>query len=791
MKELEFDKFLSLVARNAQTEKGKATMGRVRPMARKEAIIKEQALVSEMVKWIDTHGLFSFSDIADPDLYLNRLAIEGTVLDVQGILVLMQMMTAGEEIRRALSKQKEDFPLLSAEAGKIPPGRDLLKQLAGKFLSPDQVTDQASEDLSAIRKRRKKTENAVTARLQRMLADPAVARYLQDSFVAVRNKRFVLPVRSDALPRVKGVMHGSSSSGVTFYVEPFETVPLNNLATRLEEEERMEVARILSRYSDLLREHLDALQYIDQAITRFDTLQAKGDYSRRHFCIEPQIRDERHLVLRKAWHPVLKVALEESGSEPVPISIEIHPDSHILVISGPNAGGKTVALKTIGLLTLMAQAGFHIPAVDAEIPCFSKILTDIGDSQSIDANLSTFTGHLHNIIRMIKECDSETLLLLDELGTGTDPEEGAALGIALLEFFRRKGIYLAVTTHHNRIKTYAFTTDGMANAAVEFDQATLQPTFNITMGVAGNSSGLSIAGKLGMDADILGMAENLLSPEEAEARRFLSEIGKMYGDIATERDLVRQEKDTLRKARENLEKQFERREKIRIENFEKRLEEVLDAIKVRGEDLLSTVKEEKEIKRLEKKLGKRMQQLKRKTAEMSRGYAESLGASGRPSPALFTPLQVGDRVHVSRFHCDGRVEHVGENGEITVAAGDLKIAVARGDCEKIEPAAGEEHQTPLYTLSDNISVTAPSSEEVGRELKVIGHTVAEALEKIDKFLDSAFLANYPSVSIIHGHGSGKLRKEIGVFLRDHPHVSKFHCSSEQAGGRGITVVELG
>jgi len=266
MKELEFDKFLSLVARNARTEKGKATMARSRPMAQKEAILKEQALVSEMVKWIDTHGLFSFSDIADPDLYLNRLAIEGTVLDVQGILVLMQMMTAGEEIRRALSKQKEDFPLLSAEAGKIPPGRDLLKQLAGKFLSPDQVTDQASEDLSAIRKRRKKTENAVTARLQRMLADPAVARYLQDSFVAVRNKRFVLPVRSDALPRVKGVMHGSSSSGVTFYVEPFETVPLNNLATRLEEEERMEVARILSRYSDLLREHLDALQSLHNAV---------------------------------------------------------------------------------------------------------------------------------------------------------------------------------------------------------------------------------------------------------------------------------------------------------------------------------------------------------------------------------------------------------------------------------------------------------------------------------------------------------------------------------------------
>jgi DNA mismatch repair protein MutS2 len=621
---------------------------------------------------------------------------------------------------------------------------------------------------------------------------------IQEDIVTVRNGRFVIPVRTDARGQVPGVMHGLSSSGQTTYVEPMAVIDQNNELVRLREQEEIEIAQILLSITDALRRNLPSLRAMVEAIADIDFTQAKARLSAEFNCVRPEITDGRRVLLEDARHPLLEHTLRQTGGTIVPISLELDDTHQTLVISGPNAGGKTVVVKTVGLIALMAQMGLHVPARQAVLPVFDQVLADIGDQQSIAANLSTFTAHMRNIAEMASVVRPPALILIDEVGTGTDPDEGAALGVAIVDYFRLAGATAIATTHYNPLKVWASQTENVLNASVEFDERTLQPTYRLILGVAGASSGIEIARRMDVPQQLLDEARSRLDPSHHQARSYLVQLKALVDEHEAIRAALEEERQATADKYARLDIEFAKREALRQAEFESELARVIREFTAESQRSIAAIKDRITQARAKKEAEAQAAQLRRSAAVRVRKQQQSSPASAayeseatRSEPPLTeaaVDINERDTVLIKSLNAEGSVESI-DDGTYTVLVGSLRFRARRDELQLVK------HAAPLSSgrviqLPRGVSASIDVDQSFSPELNLIGSTVDEAADRVDKFLDEAFLAGVESIRIVHGHGKGTLRRAIADLLSDHPHVERFRTAEPNQGGSGATIAVL-
>jgi len=611
---------------------------------------------------------------------------------------------------------------------------------------------------------------------------------LQEEFVTIRNDRFVVPVVPGAKKKLPGVVHGSSGSGHTLFLEPLETIDLNNDLVRLAEEEIAEVNRILREMTARLREHAAEVRVAAQELAALDLLFAKADFALEFDCTIPKFaRDEEPtLRLKLARHPLLQDVLRRQRKRVVPVTLELDASHRTLLISGPNTGGKTVAMKTVGLLALMAQSGLPVPADEAEFPIFDDVLADIGDNQSIEQSLSSFGAHVARIREMVEAATSGALVLLDELGRATDPEEGGALGVAILDEFRQHGAFTLASTHLLALKVYGSNTGGVVNASMGFNEQTLEPTYVLRTGAPGKSAGLDIATRLGLPARLIERARSAMSTTERDIAEFLNQLETRLGEVTAEAEGLKKKQAELEEKERQLVAQMEKREKARSREFAEQAEAAQKRFEQQARETIDAVLSAPEQRKQAEKMLRQAARTKREFQES----VEQLATPQRekkPAPAA-EAIREGTRVRLKDVSGPARVRRVLPNGKLEVDVGFLKMQVTLSDVTEVLP---DSQQGPQTFLPKGVSFQAgPRWDTLSREVNVIGKTAEEALDEVDRFLDSAYLAGVTRVRVVHGHGMGILRKTVQNLCKAHPNVEKYYPASPAEGGTGATVVEL-
>jgi DNA mismatch repair protein MutS2 len=790
---LEHGALLGLLAHHVQTPLGRSRIIRLRPAADRDAIDHALELTTECVRFLDSGKRLGLSGVEEPEPSLSRLHVAASILEARQVLELEHLVTVGMGLRACLrgSEERAQYPCLAGVTNRIPDLRGLLAEIRGKVLPGGEIDDHASPELRRIRHELQSSRSRIYRALEGLLRQQA--RAVQEDLITFRNGRFVIPVRTDARVQVPGVVHGLSSSGQTTFIEPLTVIDQNNDLVRLREQEEMEITRILSAITESFRRHETGIRELIDAVAEIDLVQAKALLSLEFACVRPRLTATRELRLRAARHILLDHALRQTGGRAVPISLVMDDAHQVLVISGPNAGGKTVVLKTVGLIALMAQMGLHVPAEEALLPVFAQVSTDIGDQQSIAANLSTFTAHMRNIAEMAQKVVLPALLLIDEVGTGTDPEEGASLAVAIIDYFRRAGATTLTSTHYNPLKMWASRTAGVLNASVEFDERTLRPTYRLITGVAGASSGLEIARRMDVPEAILDQARQLADPGHSLAGEYLKKLKSLADEQVAQRAALEAERAATAQEHARLAEDFERREAARRAEFDAALERAVHEFSRESEQLIHGLKDRITAEKLRKDAQNRASRLRRTGSEASRDIAAGIGlAAGRlqagARPAAGRPSGEpgeGDRVWVKPLGQAGTVASLqGDTYQVTI--GVLKYRAQREDLQLLESAPasrrGPEPVKPAPELTLEPLFTP--------ELNVIGMTADEAVQRVDKFLDESFLADAQSIRIIHGHGKGILRRAIAELLTGHPQVESFHLAAPNQGGAGATVVEL-
>jgi DNA mismatch repair protein MutS2 len=786
---LELTTLIELAAKHVQTPSGRRRMLQLRPLNSRLEIIRNIETVTECVAYLNTGGRFGLSGIEDLESVIAQLHIEGASLEPRQILALERLLFVAKELRdlaRGGGEFKEAYPKLFAIIAGIPDLKHVIAGIHGKILPSGEIDDNASPELRIIRRELTDRRNRIHRALESILSSKTQA--VQEELITFRNGRFVIPIRTDSRNQVPGVVHGLSSSGQTTFVEPLTIINQNNDLVRLREQEEIEILRILLSITNILRENLEAIRTSAEIVAQMDVLQAKSIFSIKFNCTPPEISDHREIRLREARHVLLENSLRSSGAQPVPISLDLDEARPILVISGPNAGGKTVALKTIGLISLMAQMGFHVPAQDALIPIFDQVFADIGDQQSISANLSTFTAHMRNIADMAQNVSPPALILLDEVGTGTDPDEGAALAIAIVDFFRIAGATTIASTHYPRLKMWSSQTEGVRNASVEFDERTLRPTYRLILDVAGASSGIEIARRMHVPEQILSRAQLLVEPSHAQAREYLKQLKEMLDEQETLRASLQEEREAVAAKYEKMESSFAAKEEARKAEFESALARTLTEFKDESERAARRIKDRIEASRIKKAVENQAAELRSRSAKLRRDVG--MDKSGQEAATLpdttVIPddIREGDRVKIRSLDREGTVESIREDGFVVII-GSLRYRADGKDLAKISGGRPEAPRALQKSISDD-----ETDKEASSELMVIGLTADDAVDRVDKFLDQAFLAGIENVRIVHGHGKGILRSAIARFLTDHPQVDHFALAPREQGGAGATLVAL-
>jgi DNA mismatch repair protein MutS2 len=843
---LEYDKLRALVRRGAQTPVGRARVERLAPLDDLEDVSRALAAVAECVELRRSNGACAFSELADPAESIARLRIEGATLEPLPLLELARLCDQVGEARASIQAERERVPVLWSLVADLP--RELYSlaaRVTAKILPSGELDDRASPELARIRHDINRLRSNITRSLENLMrrSDEAI----QDQLVTVRNDRFVIPVRADHRGRVSGVAHGFSSSGATVFIEPLETIDGNNELQNLRETEEREITRILSTLTDEMRRELPAIERAAEAVAELDFINAKALMAARFNCVLPFVGADAALALDAARHPLLEENLRaqaatrgktETGGEVVPVSFSLDAEHPVMVISGANAGGKTVVLKTAGLLALMALSGLHVPARTASFPFYRSVLADIGDSQSLAANLSTFTAHVANISRMLELCRAPALVLLDEVGTGTDPEEGSALGVAVVDHFRRAcGAHVVATTHYSGLKQYAANESGVLNASVEFDEKTLQPTYRLLVGLAGSSSGIEIAGRFGFPSSIVRAASEQVNDSSRAASEYLRRIKRESEESEALRRALEEERSAVAEKYSTLDREAERRERERQTTFEREMRERLTEFEQRSRELFSKIEDRAERARVEREAAARAAELRREAqraaAASARPNATTTGARPATKTAqaeqaggvrvvrqaraeiesprvksggeVFQPASVereivkGDTVRLTTLGKTGVVERLsGADAEIRI--GHVRLREKLSNLELMERAPqGKQTQPPRASQLEQMAAASArsadvrltrSKDEPAMELNLIGRTTDEAVDAADKFLDEAFLNGLARVRIIHGHGTGALRRAIADFLRSHAHVETFAPAPPDQGGAGATIAEL-
>ena len=771
---LELQAVLNEAAGHARTPPGGARVRALRPLTTPAAARAALEQVAEAARFLGSSGEALAAGLEDPSPALGRLRREGDVLEPREARELARWLVAAEETAQALGDAEPPvgrlLELLKPARGVAAPFRDLLRTIT----PAGEVEDSATPALAAARGRLRAARTALTERLEGLLQDPACARLLQDRYVTMRGERYVIPVRAEARHELPGILHGASSSGQTLFMEPLATVELNNDLVAWREAEQEEVRRFLAGITARLRGRLGGVEAAVEGLAGLDACFARARWGRARAAELAETSETAALELEGARHPLLEAALRERGAALKPLDLTLGPEPRVLVISGPNAGGKSVALKTVGLLCLMHQCALPIPARRARLPILESVAIDIGDQQSIAESLSTFSARMRNLASMAALDGGPILILLDELGSGTDPLEGGALGVALLEHFRSRGALVVATTHHDQIRAHALSTPGLASAAMEFDTRRLEPTYRLRPGVPGVSAGLEIAARMGLPERIVGEARKWLGEAGRRSAALLERLRERVQEVEKRLEaLARREREI-----EDLEARRAARaaeaERERGEQFERRVERALEDIRRLGREALE-------------RLGERERTAARRsldTAVARAARAARAVAPGSPEAADAPPpagLRPGATVRVVSLGQQGMLEELDESGQARVLVRGVRVRARLAD---LVPAAGPPAARPSVGWEVRSRAGAPD------RLELIGERIEPALERLDKFLDDAALAGHREVRVIHGSGTGRLRAAVGRFLDRHPHVESHRLEEEKPGGRGVTLVTL-
>jgi len=816
---LEFDRVREMLLAYCGSDLGRRRVAELGPRDDEDWIFHQQQLTEEIRKFLDAGGAFDFHGVTDCRELLKKAQIGGAALEIPELREVLNIADRADEWRaialeppasldggwaaiRELSLALADFTLL-------------LRFFHGKILLDGTLDDRASPELARLRREIERQKREIQTSLRSYLRHLAEGRAMQDELITIRGERFVIPVKVEQKRRVNGVVHGASSSGQTVFVEPLENIEQNNELVRLLEEENLEIHRILLEMTARIGEQAPALEIALDVLSEVELQFAKARFARDYQCVRPRVlsgqdglggRDKEglngatHLRVTNARHPVLERNLREHGGRVAPISLELAEENRQLIISGPNTGGKTVGLKTIGLLALMAQSGMPVPAEAAAIPVFDSVFADIGDYQSIEQNLSTFSAHVRNIDLISKAATSHSLVLLDELGSATDPEEGAALAVAIARHFLDLGATSIISTHHTSLKVYAANTPGVVNAAVGFDEKTLQPTYELKVGVPGASAGINIAQRLGLNPQIVAAARQRLAGQTQDIARFLDQLHQQLETLEQERsDLRRREQEVAReKSRLDLEGMKEQRQQVR--EMEKKLEQLLRDFEYEAREVINAVEDRAAAQKMSKDAERRVARLRREFKEQfdSAVVAHRTGADrGDPNarPGEVKYVAEGDVVRLKSLGRDAVVKRKIDENTFEVEAGIMKMRVPKADIATVvRSAAADRAVSPVAAArARGISVSLKNEDDdltVPTEINVIGHTVDDATREVEKFVDRAFLAGMPRIRIVHGSGMGILRKALRQFLKSHPHVATVNEPPQSEGGAGATVVEL-
>jgi DNA mismatch repair protein MutS2 len=697
-------------------------------------------------------------------------------------------------------------------AGKLPGLTELSSSLAGSSLKPlaesierkimpdGSLGDDASPELNRIRREQERQQRVIEQSLRSAMKKLSGEGSTQEDLITIRGDRFVIPVRSELKRRVSGVVHGASSSGQTVYVEPLETIEQNNELVRLLEEEQAEIHRIFVALTRQVSGYAQALVEGARVLAAVDTMLARARFARDYRCVGPTFEPDR-LYLAEARHPLLERHLRVTGGNVVPLTLELTADARQLIISGPNTGGKTVTLKTTALLAMMAQAGLPVPAASAGFPVFTGFLADIGDAQSIEAELSTFSAHIVNLNRLSQLANAQSLVLLDELGSATDPEEGSALAVAIAAHFLECRAWTLISTHHTSLKIYGANTPGVLNAAAGVDEVTLVPNYQLRLGVPGASAGIQTAERLGLNRTIITSARERLGSQQVDIARFLDRLHKELTQLEEDRKAAREQQYALNQERKRLEREGDVELRNRTRELEQKLASLMKEFEFQMRENVRAIEDRAAQQKLSKEAERRINRLRREFQESFNQtvVAHRTGADAgdlNAQPHVVRHVAQGDQVRLKSMGKIAVVQREVEKDVFEVALGPIKMRVKRDEIAEVVKAAaqGAGRTDPLAAARKqkgiHVSVTSANSDDMRMEINLIGRTVDEATDELEKYLDRAFLAGLPRVRVIHGHGAGILRRGVRDFLKSHPHVAGIAEAPQNEGGQGATLVEL-
>lgn len=783
---LEFDKIISLLEAEAGSFRGRQLCHRLKPMTDLEKINTYQEQTAAAYTRIVRKGRISFSDAAPVEESMKRLEIGGA-LSITELLRICRLLsnTARAKSYGRHDTQEDAADCLDAYFDQLEPLTVLTNEIERCIVSEEEISDDASSTLKQIRRSIGNINDKVHSTLSG-LVNGSLRTYLQDPIITMRGDRYCIPVKAEYRSQVQGLIHDQSSTGSTLFIEPMAVVKLNNDLKELYAKEQEEIQVILARLSEDTAQYIEEIRANYRAMTDLDFIFARGALALSMRASRPVLNAEGRIHIREGRHPLL------DQKKVVPITVSLGEDFTLLIVTGPNTGGKTVSLKTVGLFTLMGQAGLHIPAGDrSELAVFHQVYADIGDEQSIEQSLSTFSSHMTNIVSFLRKVDERSLVLFDELGAGTDPTEGAALATAILSHLHQRNIRTMATTHYSELKVYALSTPGVENACCEFDVESLRPTYRLLIGIPGKSNAFAISGKLGLPDYIIEDAKKLLSEQDVSFEDLLTDLETSRRTIEKERNEIaayRKEAEEIKeKAARQQEKLNEQRDRIIREANEKANAILREAKEVAdetirnfhkfGKDNISVAEMEKERERLRKKI---------------KDTSGSAVTEKRKPKKNYKPedFKLGESVKVLSMNLVGTIaSRPDSRGNVTVQMGILRSQVNISDLEIVNEPSAYEPKKLNRTSKGKIRMSKSLS--VSPEINLLGRTVDEAVAELDKYLDDALLSHLNTVRVVHGKGTGALRKGIHEYLRRQKHVKSYHLAEFGEGDAGVTIVELG
>lgn len=785
---LEYNKILDQLTEYAFSADARSRCQKLRPITDRAQIEQLQQQTSDALSRLFKYGSLSFSGVTDIRDSLKRLEIGGALSAIELLRVCSLLESAKRAKAFARSQEDNDQPddsLTGLFAG-IEPLTPLYDEIRRCILSEDEIADDASSTLHSIRRSMRGMNDKIRAQMNSMINNTTTRSYLQDTVITMRDGRYCLPVKAEAKSLVPGMIHDQSSTGSTLFIEPMAVVNLNNEYKELQLREQEEIEVILAGLSNLTASYATQLLADYELLTELDFIFARAAFAQTYNGVAPLFNDDGRIHIRKGRHPLL------DPKKVVPIDIRLGEDFRLLIVTGPNTGGKTVSLKTVGLLTLMGQSGLHIPASErSELGIFDEVFADIGDEQSIEQSLSTFSSHMVNIIRILEQVNDRSLVLFDELCAGTDPTEGAALAISILSKLHLYGARIMATTHYSELKVYALSTPGVENACCEFDVATLSPTYRLLIGIPGKSNAFAISEKLGLPSDLITDAKGRISKSEGDFEDLIADLEKSRSTIEREQLEINQYKAEIESLKEKLEQKQERldssRDKILREANEQAYNILKEAKDVADETIRNFNKYGKAgapVSEMEKERTKLRGKMDKAAQKMSEQKKASV-----PNHNVPKKLRIGDSVKVISMNLKGTVHSLpNARGDLYVQMGILRSLVNINDLILLEEDAAPGTKKFQKTSAGKIKMSKSAS--VSTEINLIGKTTDEAIPLLDKYLDDAYLAHLPSVRIVHGKGTGALRNAVQAHLKRLKYVKSFHLGEFGEGDAGVTIAEF-